>query len=446
MIHLLRFSAVLIAFVASVAGITWTTASAERHIGTREFSEREAAGAMLDALLARESALRGFAESGSEGFLQPYDEATAALAAAADRARAYAGGRAREDRRDRRAGADRRALGRDRQRRRDPDPERAPDLGCLGRFPQRPDRELREAERQAGRADRGRQRRTSRRRGRARGPPDRPAQRRVRGRWRAAFEPDAPARDAAAARGRAVPRVPARVRRDAPGDGERGRGACTRQAAPRAVACGLGDRRPDPEQQPEPARGGDAGDAGQPDRREARRLLAQLVPRGAARPDACAGDRQRAAAHLRSLQPARAHDVRPLTRRRRGDRLGARRARAAAERIRAGPDRPVGQPGRSGARQPPQPRRRRGSRRHRRADRPAERRAASARTSSAWSRRRPGRICRSPRCSATSTTSSRSTTSTGTRRATRRWRRRAPRSARRSARATSPAATAARSS
>ena len=42
----------------------------------------------------------------------------------------------------------------------------------------------------------------------------------------------------------------------------------------------------------------------QPDRREARRLLAQLVPRRPARPDARAGDRQRAAAHLRPLQPA----------------------------------------------------------------------------------------------------------------------------------------------
>ena len=90
MIHLLRFFAVLIAFVASVAGITWTTASAERNIGTHEFAEREAAGGMLDALLARESALRGYAESGGEGFLQPYDEATASLAAAADRARSFA--------------------------------------------------------------------------------------------------------------------------------------------------------------------------------------------------------------------------------------------------------------------------------------------------------------------------------------------------------------------
>jgi diguanylate cyclase (GGDEF)-like protein len=88
--HLLRFSAVLVAFVASVAGITWTTASAERSIGTREFEEREAAGSMLGAVLARESALRGWAESKNEAFLQSYDEATASLAAAADRARTFA--------------------------------------------------------------------------------------------------------------------------------------------------------------------------------------------------------------------------------------------------------------------------------------------------------------------------------------------------------------------
>ncbi len=90
MLHLLRFSTVLVAFVASVAGITWSTASAERSIGTRTFEEREAAGAMLDAVLARESALRGWAESKNEAFLQTYDEASASLAAAADRARTYA--------------------------------------------------------------------------------------------------------------------------------------------------------------------------------------------------------------------------------------------------------------------------------------------------------------------------------------------------------------------
>ena len=90
MLHVARFSAVLVVFVTSVAGVAWTTASAERRIGAREFEERQAAEAMLDALLARESALRGYSESGGEGFLQPYDEATASLAAAADRARNHA--------------------------------------------------------------------------------------------------------------------------------------------------------------------------------------------------------------------------------------------------------------------------------------------------------------------------------------------------------------------
>ncbi len=91
MLNVARFSAVLIVFVASVAGVAWTTASAERQIGAREFEERQAAEAMLDAQLARESALRGYSESGGEGFLQAYDEATASLAAAADGARELAG-------------------------------------------------------------------------------------------------------------------------------------------------------------------------------------------------------------------------------------------------------------------------------------------------------------------------------------------------------------------
>jgi len=69
MLHVLRFSTVLVAFVVSVAGITWSTASAERSIGTRTYEEREAAAAMLDAVLARESALRGWAESKNEAFL-----------------------------------------------------------------------------------------------------------------------------------------------------------------------------------------------------------------------------------------------------------------------------------------------------------------------------------------------------------------------------------------
>ena len=98
MLNVARFSAVLIVFVASVAGVAWTTASAERRIGAREFEERQAAEAMLDALLARESALRGYSESAGEGFLAAYDEATAALAAAADKARRLAGERDSDER------------------------------------------------------------------------------------------------------------------------------------------------------------------------------------------------------------------------------------------------------------------------------------------------------------------------------------------------------------
>ena len=136
----------------------------------------------------------------------------------------------------------------------------------------------------------------------------------------------------------------------------------------------LRDRRPDPEQQPEPARGGDAG------RRPRSPLAEKLVDSS---PNSCLAVRLgRTHAQSTDDEPLltcdlcsqhSAHDVCPVARRRRGDRLGARRPRAAAERLRAGPDRPVGQPGRARARQPPQPRGRRGPRRHRRAHRPAER-------------------------------------------------------------------------
>ena len=92
MFNITRFCVVLAVFVASLAGVVWTTATAERRIAERESEEREAAHEMRAALLARESALRGYAVSVQEGFLQPYDEATAALAAAADRARALGEG------------------------------------------------------------------------------------------------------------------------------------------------------------------------------------------------------------------------------------------------------------------------------------------------------------------------------------------------------------------
>ena len=86
---MIRFSAVLAVFVVAVSGVVWTTAASERQTSEREFAEREAAGQMLAALLARESALRGFAESGRASFLESYDEATASLADAADRSRSF---------------------------------------------------------------------------------------------------------------------------------------------------------------------------------------------------------------------------------------------------------------------------------------------------------------------------------------------------------------------
>ena len=65
MLNVVRFSIVLVAFVASLTAVVWTTASTERAIGARESDEREAAHGMRDALLARESALRGYAVSGT---------------------------------------------------------------------------------------------------------------------------------------------------------------------------------------------------------------------------------------------------------------------------------------------------------------------------------------------------------------------------------------------
>ncbi|NUT57161.1 MAG: GGDEF domain-containing protein, partial [Thermoleophilia bacterium] len=96
MLNIARLAAVLVVFVTAVAGVVWTTATEERRIGQRQFDRSGAAHELVDALLARESALRGFGESHCEGFLLPYDEATAALAAAADRARELADGNVAE--------------------------------------------------------------------------------------------------------------------------------------------------------------------------------------------------------------------------------------------------------------------------------------------------------------------------------------------------------------
>ncbi|MEO5577403.1 MAG: hypothetical protein ABIR67_09440 [Gaiellaceae bacterium] len=80
MVNVIRFAAVLAVFVVAVTGVVWTTAATEQRTAERRFAEREAAGAMVCALLARESALRGYAQATRASFLEPYDEATASLA------------------------------------------------------------------------------------------------------------------------------------------------------------------------------------------------------------------------------------------------------------------------------------------------------------------------------------------------------------------------------
>jgi diguanylate cyclase (GGDEF)-like protein len=87
MSHVARFGIVLAAFVLAVAGVVWTTTAEERRIADRESEQRDVANSLHDALLARDTAVRGFGESKRESFLQNYDEATATLADGLDVAR-----------------------------------------------------------------------------------------------------------------------------------------------------------------------------------------------------------------------------------------------------------------------------------------------------------------------------------------------------------------------
>jgi diguanylate cyclase (GGDEF)-like protein len=89
---MLRFAVILLAFVASVSGIVWTTTSTERQAAIRHADERDSADAILSAFLARESALRGYAVSGRPEFLESYNDVTASLGDAIEHARAGANG------------------------------------------------------------------------------------------------------------------------------------------------------------------------------------------------------------------------------------------------------------------------------------------------------------------------------------------------------------------
>ena len=93
----MRFVLVLLAFVAAVSGVVWTTTSSERQAASRDAQERKSADDMLSALLARESALRAYAESGRPSFLESYEEADASLDDAIDRASSGANGDEEEE-------------------------------------------------------------------------------------------------------------------------------------------------------------------------------------------------------------------------------------------------------------------------------------------------------------------------------------------------------------
>jgi diguanylate cyclase (GGDEF)-like protein len=90
MTNVIKFAAVLLAFVASLSAVVWTTTSGERHAASQNVEERESADDLLTAFRARESALLGYAESGNARFLEPYQDATASLGDAIDRSGAGA--------------------------------------------------------------------------------------------------------------------------------------------------------------------------------------------------------------------------------------------------------------------------------------------------------------------------------------------------------------------
>ncbi|MBA3348150.1 MAG: diguanylate cyclase, partial [Actinobacteria bacterium] len=87
-----KFTCVVAAFVISLSAVVWMAIGDERRAAERTFDEIEAADGMNAAVLARESALRGFAQTRRMSFLEPYDESMDALADASDRASDLSGG------------------------------------------------------------------------------------------------------------------------------------------------------------------------------------------------------------------------------------------------------------------------------------------------------------------------------------------------------------------
>lgn len=89
--NVLRLAAVVLVFIASIAGVVWNTVASERRAAARNVEAREQAHAVFDAFSGREAALRGYLTSRNESFLESYEHASVSLGEALDRAREGAG-------------------------------------------------------------------------------------------------------------------------------------------------------------------------------------------------------------------------------------------------------------------------------------------------------------------------------------------------------------------
>ncbi len=87
----LRLRLLLTVAVLTIAGAVWGVSQTQRSVADRAFTENRAAQQMLTAMLDQETGLRGFALSGRESFLEPFDSGVRAFDAAAAEARALTG-------------------------------------------------------------------------------------------------------------------------------------------------------------------------------------------------------------------------------------------------------------------------------------------------------------------------------------------------------------------
>ena len=92
MTNVIKFAAVLLAFVVAASGVVWTTASSERQAAARDAQERKSSDGLLSTFLARQTTLRGYAESGRPTVHESYRDATAAFEDAVESALASANG------------------------------------------------------------------------------------------------------------------------------------------------------------------------------------------------------------------------------------------------------------------------------------------------------------------------------------------------------------------